>query len=82
MIPEYRHIAPTSILNAQHQALHTHHSPLNIKTTRLCVHHTAACFGANTRTIYTSDKLMHFLPQLLDFVALKNGFDSFRAQID
>ena len=24
---------------------------------------------------------MHFLPQLSDFVPLKNGFDSFRAQI-
>ena len=26
------------------------------------------------------DKLMHFLPQLSDFVPLKNGFYSFRAQ--
>ena len=25
---------------------------------------------------------MHLLPQLSDFVPLKNGFDSFRAQID
>ena len=28
------------------------------------------------------DKLMHFLPQLSNFVPLKNGFYSFRAQID
>ena len=28
------------------------------------------------------DKLMHFLPQLLNFVPLKNGFYSFRAQTD
>ena len=28
------------------------------------------------------DKLMHFLPQLSDFVTLKNGFFSFRAQTD
>ena len=27
------------------------------------------------------DKLMHFFPQLSDFVSLKNGFNSFRAQI-
>ena len=27
-------------------------------------------------------KLMHFLPQLSDFVTLKNGFYSFRAQTD
>ena len=29
----------------------------------------------------TLDKLMHFLPQLSDFVPLKNGFCSSRAQI-
>ena len=28
------------------------------------------------------DKLMHFLPQLSDFVPLRNGFYSFRAQTD
>ena len=28
------------------------------------------------------DKLMHFLPQLSDFVPLRNGFYSFRAQAD
>ena len=28
------------------------------------------------------DELMHFLPQLSYFVPLKNGFYSFRAQID
>ena len=30
----------------------------------------------------TLDKLMHFLPQLSDFVSLKNGFYSFRVQTD
>ena len=30
----------------------------------------------------TLDKLMHFLPQLSDFVPLRNGFYSFRAQTD
>ena len=30
----------------------------------------------------TLDKLMHFLPQLSDFVPLKNGLYSFRAQTD
>ena len=30
----------------------------------------------------TLDKLMHFLSQLSDFVPLKNGFYSFRAQTD
>ena len=29
---------------------------------------------------YDIDKLMHFLPQLSDFVPLRNGFYSFRAQ--
>ena len=28
------------------------------------------------------DKLMHFLPQLSDFVPLRNGFYSFREQTD
>ena len=28
------------------------------------------------------DKLMHFLPQRSDFVPIKNGFYSFRAQTD
>ena len=28
------------------------------------------------------DKRIHFLPQLSDFVALRNGFSSFRAQTD
>ena len=30
----------------------------------------------------TLDNLMHFLPQLSDFVPIKNGFYSFRAQTD
>ena len=30
----------------------------------------------------TLDKLMHFLPQLSDFVPVKNGFYSSRAQTD
>ena len=30
----------------------------------------------------TLDKLMPFLPQLSDFIPLKNGFYSFRAQTD
>ena len=30
----------------------------------------------------TLDKVMHFLPQLSDFVTLQNGFYSFRAQTD
>ena len=29
---------------------------------------------------YSLDKLMHFLPQRPDFVPLRNGFYSFRAQ--
>ena len=31
---------------------------------------------------HTLDNMMHFLPQLPDFVPLKNGFYSFRAQTD
>ena len=31
---------------------------------------------------YSVDKLMHFLPQLSDFVPLRNGFYSFRAHVD
>ena len=39
--------------------------------------------GYSTYLVQDSlDKLMHFLPQLSDFVPLRTGFYSFRAQTD
>ena len=48
-----------------------------IRLTLLC-----ASPPEKTYTIYKHDELMQFRSQLPDFVSLKNGFYSFRAQAD
>ena len=52
--------------------------------THVCVCLPAALFILGIFYIFdlqdSLDKLMHFLPQLSDFVPLRNGYYSFRAQ--
>ena len=55
---------------------------------RVRTHAAAKVYGLLSETLpfggalYTLDKLMHFLPQLSDFVPLTNGSYSSRAQTD